>query len=155
MIAHHAAQQCVHRQALYLAFQIPQRQIEGSQRVFLFSPRRVKERARHVLPEPLDVMRIASDQAAGALLQHLLGAAFADSRDAGVGLYGHHQVALVVERVRVRRRIDAHAGDLHLRHRRLTAGNSDDARGRHRRERTQEGSTIHDGDVITEPVVLR
>jgi hypothetical protein len=46
------------------------------------------------------------------LLQHFLGAAFADACDAGVGLDRHHQIALIEQRIRLGRRVHAHAGDL-------------------------------------------
>ena len=50
VIPHHAAQDFVNRQLQHLAFDIPQGQIERAERMFLFTPRRIKERPRHVLP---------------------------------------------------------------------------------------------------------
>ena len=73
VVAHHAAEQRVHRQVQHFAFDVPQRQVERAQRVHLFASRRIEERARHVLPEPLDIVRILPDQPAGALLQQVLG----------------------------------------------------------------------------------
>ena len=148
VIAHHAAQQRVHRQAERLAADIPQRQVERAEGVFFLAPGRIEEGARHVLPEALDVLRVLADQAAGALFEHLLGAAFADAGDAGVGLDGHHQVALIEERIRLGRRVDAHPvilvlGDCGKRARRIDGGG-----GRCRRERTKKGSAMHEGYSI-------
>ena len=70
-------------------------------------PGGIEERAVHVLPQALDVLRIPADQAAGGLLQRVLRSAFADAGDSGVGFDGHHHVALVEERVR-----DSAAGKL-------------------------------------------
>ena len=50
VIPHHAAQDFVHGQFQHLAFDIPQRQIERAEGMLLFTPGRVEERARHVLP---------------------------------------------------------------------------------------------------------
>ena len=58
-------------------------------------PARIEEGPVHVLPEPLDVLRIAPDQAAGGLRQHVFRSALADAGDAGVGFDGDHHVALV------------------------------------------------------------
>ena len=74
----------------------------------------IEEGPVHVLPESLNVLRIAADQSPGGLGQHLLRSAFADSGDAGIGLDRHHHIALIEQRVRVRRKIRSHARDLHL-----------------------------------------
>ena len=100
IIARHAAQNGVDRLVERLAFDVPQRQIERAEGVHLLAPRRIEVGAVHILPEALDVLRILSDQAAGALLQSVPRSAFADARDAGIGLHLHHQVALVEERIR-------------------------------------------------------
>ena len=54
----------MYRQLLHLAFDIPQRQIERADRADLLAARRIEERARHILPEALDKLRIAADQTA-------------------------------------------------------------------------------------------
>src|SRR5690349_23616768 len=88
--------------------------------------------------------RILADEAAGALLQGVLRTAFADAGDPRVGLDRHDHVALVEERVEVRRLVDPDARNLRARQ----------GRGRgvadvhHRdcgrdRQRFEEGSSVH------------
>ena len=77
-------------------------------------PGRIEESARHVLPEAFDVLRILADQASGGLLEGVARAAFADAGDAGVGLYGDDEVALVEQGIRVFRRVHADARDFHF-----------------------------------------
>ena len=132
VVAHHAAQQLVHRQLLHLALQIPQRQIQRAQGVHLFAPRRIEEGPRHVLPQLFDILRILADQPPRQRFQHVLGAAFADARKAGVGLHRHHHVALIEQHVGVRRGVRPHARHLHLGH-----------GGLHQREASQPGAPRH------------
>ena len=111
IVADHTAEQRVHGQAQRFAANIPQRQVERAQRVLFLAPGRIEEGARHVLPKPLDILRVLADEPAGALFQHFLGTAFADAGDARVGLDGYHQVALIEERIGRGRCIHANAGD--------------------------------------------
>ena len=114
VVARHAAQQGVDRAAEHLAFDIPQREVEGADRVDFLASRRIEEGARHVLPEALDVLRVLADEASGGLLEGVARAAFADAGDAGVGFDGDDEVALVEERIGAFRRVHADARDLHL-----------------------------------------
>ena len=114
VIAHHAAEHRVHRQTQRFAADIPERQVDGAERVHLLASGRVEERAQHILPEVLDAARVLADHAAGALHQQVGSAAFADAGDAGVGLDGDNHIALIEERVGIRRRPHADAGHLHL-----------------------------------------
>src|ERR1700692_324926 len=102
-------------QVVDLALDIPQRQIEGAYRMLFFPAGRIEESPGHVLPAALDEVWILSDQPAGALFQQLLRTALADSRDAGIGLDGYHQVCLIEKRVRIGWRVDAHARNFHFR----------------------------------------
>ena len=134
-----------------LALDVPQGQVERAQGVLLFASRRIEEGARHILPQPLDVVRVLADQPAGALLQHVLGAAFADAGDPGLGLHGHHQVALVEQRIGVGRFVDTDSGDLGFGDRgENPPGNRAGRRGR--RERTKERSALHESYSTTERV---
>ena len=106
VIADGAAQQLVHGQAERLALDVPQRHVERAQRVDLLAARRIEPGDVHLLPDGLDPERVLSDQRSGALFQRVFRAAFANARDAGVGLHGHDHVALVEELVEIRRLID-------------------------------------------------
>ena len=105
----------MHRQSEHLALDVPQRQVEGADGVGAFAARRIEEGAVHVLPEVLDELRIAADQAAGGGGEQVLGAAFADAGDAGIRLHGDDDVALVEQRGRIVRVICADPRDLHSR----------------------------------------
>jgi len=109
----------MHGQLEYLALQVPQRQIECAQGIFFFTPRRIEERARHVLPEPLDMLRVLPDQPPRALFQRVDESAFANAGDTGVGFDRHHGIGLVKQRIGRGRRVGAHPRDLHLRQRSL------------------------------------
>ena len=97
----------MHRQTLDFSLDVPQRQIERADGIGLLAARRIEERPVHVLPELLDVLRIAADQSPGGLRQHVLRSAFADAGDSGIGLDRDHHVALIEQRVR-----DSAAGTL-------------------------------------------
>ncbi len=88
-------------------------------------------------------MRILADQPAGALFQRVLGAALADAGDAGVGLDGHHMVALIEERVGIGRLVDAHARDLHLRNSGPNEGRRCAGGDGCARQRLSKSSSIH------------
>ena len=105
----------MHRQAERLALDVPQREVERAERVRLLTARRIEPGDVGLLPDRLDPERVLADQRAGALLERVLGAALADAGDADVGLDRHDHVALVEERVEVRRPVDPHARDLGLR----------------------------------------
>lgn len=75
-------------------------------------------------------MRIFSDQAPRALFQHLPGPAFADAGDARIRLHRNHQIALVEQRIRVRRSVDAYPRDFHFRNGRPNSRQADEAGGR-------------------------
>ena len=94
VIAVHSAEQLVHRHAQRFAFQIPQRQIERTDRMKPFASGRIVEGAIHVLPQTLDVERVLADEPPGARLQRVARAAFADAGDIGVGLDRDDHVAL-------------------------------------------------------------
>ena len=121
MVAHRAAQDLVHRQPQRLALDVPERQVQRAQRVDLLPARRIEPGDVHLLPERLDLERVLADQRPGALFQRVLGAAFADARDADVGLHRDDHVALVEQRVQVRRFVDANPRDLRLGKRGLQA----------------------------------
>src|SRR5262249_44144812 len=79
-----------------------------------FAPRRIEEGAIHVLPQMFGARRILTDQPAGALFEHVARAALADTGYAGIGLDGDDEVALIEYLIWLRRRVCAHARDLHL-----------------------------------------
>ena len=54
IVAHHAAQQFMHRQVLNFSLDVPQRKIERADGMGLFAARRIEECAVHVLPEQFD-----------------------------------------------------------------------------------------------------
>ena len=115
VIPRHATQDFVNRQFQHLAFDVPQRKIERAERMFSFAPRRIKERPRHVLPQPFDMLRVLPDQPPGTLFQCIGKTAFANTGDSRVGLDGHHRIGLIEQWVRVGGRISPYARDLHLR----------------------------------------
>ena len=88
-------------------------------------------------------LRVLADQPAGARLQQVLGPAFADSGDAGVGLDRHHHVALVEERIGVRRLIDADPRDLHFGDRGARGPRGGRAGGSGNGQRLDKRSTVH------------
>ena len=99
--------------------------------------------AVHVLPEPLDVLRIAADQPAGALLQHVLRSAFADARDSGVGFDGDHHIALIEQRIGIRRQVGAHPRDLHFRKSAESGQRADSSRDRDGCQGTDKSPPFH------------
>ena len=122
IIAVHAAEQLVHRHAQRLAFQIPQRQIERTDRMQPFASGRIVEGAVHVLPQSFDVERVLADEPPGAWLQRVARPAFADAGDVGVGLDGDDHVALQqrnLQRHHVGRLVEPDPRDLRLRQRGL------------------------------------
>src|SRR5258706_9266969 len=119
VLARQAAQQDMHGQAQGLTLDIPQRQVERSEGVYLFPSRRVEERTIHVLPETFDELGILADQPSGTLLDRILRAAFSDSDQTGVGFHRHHHIALVEQGIEVGWGINPNPGDLHLGDRRL------------------------------------
>ena len=71
---HLAAQQAPHRQVARLAFQIPKRQVQSSQRVDLFPPGGIEVAAHHTLPHIVDAQRVLPYQHGGASLLDFLSA---------------------------------------------------------------------------------
>ena len=114
MVPHRAAQQLMHRQLQRLALDVPQRQIHRPQRVNLLASRRVEPGNIHLLPDGLNLERILPNQRPGALRQRVRRTAFANAGDPRVGLHRHHHVALVEQRIVVRRLVHPHPRDLHL-----------------------------------------
>ena len=138
--SHRAGEQLVQGRAQGLAFDIPQRHIEGALRVDLFAAGRIEPLHVHRLPEALDLERVLADQASGALLERVLGAAFADSCNSGVGLDGTDHIALVEKLIPVWRLIDADARDLRRSERGLRAV---EGRQRGGRRGLQKLASIH------------
>ena len=95
------------------------------------------------LPERLDSKRVLADERAGALLEGVLRAALADAGDADVGLDGHDHVALVEERIEVRRPVDADAGDFGFRERRQRAERAKNPDRRRCGQRREKRSSVH------------
>jgi hypothetical protein len=102
-----------------LALDVPQGHIQRSQRVDFLPAGRVEPFHIHPLPEGFDLEWVLSDQASGALLQRVLGAAFSDAGEAGVGLHRAKHIALIEKLVEVWRLIDPHPRDLRRRQRGL------------------------------------
>ncbi len=119
VLARQAAQEDMHGQAQGLTLDIPQRQVERAEGVYLFPSRRVEERAIHVLPETFDELRILANQPPRTLLERVFGSTFSDSNETGVGLYRDNHVALIEQGVEVGWGINPNPDDLHLRDRRL------------------------------------
>ena len=78
----------------------------------LLAARRIEPGDVHLLPDGFDLEWVLVDECPGALFKRVGDAAFADAGDAGVGLNGHHHVALRERLIQVRRFVDADAGDL-------------------------------------------
>src|SRR5262249_38027942 len=68
---------------------------------------------------------------------------FTDSCDPDVGLDRYHHVALIEERIEVRRSIDSHARDLCLRQIGRCARRTKQTDGRCGREALEKGSSVH------------
>ena len=97
-----------------------------------------------VQPYTIDVAEwILTDQRAGAVLQRVFGAAFADTGDADVGLDRHHHVALIEEEVQVRRPIDPHSRNPGLWQFGRRGSGVHQAECRRRRDGAEECSSIH------------
>ena len=97
IVADHAAEELVDGEVLDLALDVPEGEVECADGVGALAAGGIEEGAVHVLPEVLDVLRVAADEAAGGGCEKIFGAAFADAGDAGVGLDGDDDVALVEE----------------------------------------------------------
>jgi hypothetical protein len=114
VLAREATQQLIDRHAKRLALDIPESHIERAESVQFLTAGRVEPAAVHELPEVVDARGILTNEHRRALVHHVLGTAFADPRNSGVGLNGHDAVALVKGRVRALRLVIADAPDLHL-----------------------------------------
>jgi hypothetical protein len=80
---------------LHLALDVPKSQVEGAYGVGSLAAGWIEEGSVHVLPQPLDVLRVAADESSGGLGEGVLHAPFADAGDARIGFDGDHHVALV------------------------------------------------------------
>ena len=138
-----AAEDFMHGNLEHLASYIPQRQIESAQRILLLTPRRIEKGARHILPEPLDILRILPDQPPRALVERIGKAAFADPRNARVGLDRDHHVRLIEQRVWPWRRVCAHPRDLHFGQFGLQQGQMRQCCGGCGRQRLEECPSVH------------
>src|SRR6185437_669427 len=98
-IACRAAQEFMHGHAEGLALDVPQSEVDGTDRAGALPAGRIKVSAIHVLPEVLDLQRIATDDAAGAGRQKVLRSTLADACDAGIGLDRDDDVALLEDLV--------------------------------------------------------
>src|SRR5207244_11114684 len=103
------------------ALYVPHRHVWRALHVDLCAAGPIEPLHVHRLPEALDLERVLADQASGALLERILGAAFADSCDSGVGLDGTDHIALVEKLIPVGRLIDADARNLRRSERGLRA----------------------------------
>ena len=79
-----------------------------------FSGRQDRRTPGHVLPETFDGLGIASNEPAGRLFKHFLGAALPDARNARVRFDRHDMIALIEQRIWIWRQVDPDPGDLHF-----------------------------------------
>ena len=133
----------MHRRFERLSFDVPQRQVQRPERVNLLSAGRVEPFHIHRLPQQLDLERVLADQAARALFQRILRAAFPDAGKSRVGLYRAEHITLIEQLVQVGRLIDSYSRDLSLGHCRLGAGQARESRGRRGGDRPKKVSSIH------------
>ena len=143
VVAGGASEQLVHRHVQRLALDVPERQVQGAQRVRLLAARRVEPGDVRLLPDGLDPERVLADQRARHLLERVLRAALAEARDAEVGLDRDQHVALIEEGIQVRRPVEADAGDLRLRQVGARVRSRPHEGGLGRGQRLEEGSTVH------------
>src|SRR5260370_29020838 len=108
-----------------------------------FPPRRIEKRAIHVLPEPLDVVRILADQPPRALFEHVPAAALSHPDNPAVGLDRNHHVALIEQWIWIGRRVHSDPSDLHFRNGRMDSPRPSYTRAGSNRHRFQQGSSIH------------
>src|SRR6185503_10574377 len=112
VLAREAAQELVHGDAERLAADVPERQVDRALRVDLLAAGRVEVAAVHELPQVLDPRGVLADDQPRDLLDGVARAALADAGQALVGLHGDDRVALVEDRPRLRRLVDADPRDL-------------------------------------------
>src|SRR5271154_4570357 len=85
-----------------------------------FRARRVERRHVFALPDGFDLEWVSAYDGTGALLQGVLCAAFANSRDPGIGLNRDEHIALVEKRAEVGRFPNADARDFSFREGRMS-----------------------------------
>ena len=95
------------------------------------------------MPEPLDVLRVAADEAASGWGEEFFGAAFADAGNASVRFDGDDDVALIEERRGIGRLVGADAHDLHFRQRSEGGKRMDNGCGSGGGERLKKFSAMH------------
>ena len=114
VVTDHAAEELMDGEVLDFAFDVPEGEVECADGVGALAAGGIEEGAVHVLPEVLNELRVAADEASGGGGEEVFGAAFADAGDTGVGLDGDDDVTLVEERVGIGRVVGADARDLHF-----------------------------------------
>jgi len=133
----------VQRDVERLTLDVPEREVERAERVRLLAAGRVEPGDVCLLPDRFDAERVLPDERAGALLERISGAAFPDAGDADVGFDRHHHVALVEERIEMRRPVDPDTRDLRSgKGGRRIAGTAQPDGGSGR-NCSQEGTSIH------------
>ena len=146
MVAIHPAQELVDRHAERLAFEIPQRQVQCTDRVEAFAPGWIVEGAIHVLPQALDVKRVLPDEPTGTGLDGVSRTSFTNAGDIGVRFNRDDHVALQkrnLQRHHRRRLVEPNARDLRLRQRGLRVERPEQRGRRSRGCRLEEGAAIH------------
>src|SRR4051794_23832089 len=134
----------MNRKVLCLTPYIPKRKIQRSDRINLLAARRIEEGARHILPQPFSEMRIPSDQTPRTLLEQVFRSSLTNSGDSRISFNRNDVIALVEERVGIRRQVDPHPRDFHFRRSRGSGYlGQDQARCRCGGQIPEEDSTVH------------
>ncbi len=110
-VAQSASKHLVQGEVQGLAFDVPEREVNGSDRVNLLSTRRIEGTDVHLLPRKFGFEGIVANNVSGALFQSVFDSAFSHARDADVGLDGDHHVALVERSIPIGRLVDVDARD--------------------------------------------
>ena len=98
VLARRPAEEFVDGHTQGLAFEIPERHIQGTLRVEFFPAGRIKHPPVEVLPDVLDAERVFANHHLGALLDHILGAALANADNAAVGFDLDNAASLIKKR---------------------------------------------------------
>ena len=94
VLARLAAEQLIERHVERLALDVPQRQVDGAERVQPLLAGRVEPVHEGGLPDHLGVERVLADDASGDVADRVRRPALPDPGDAGVGVDEHDHVAL-------------------------------------------------------------
>jgi hypothetical protein len=113
-----------------------------------FAARGIKEGTIHILPEFFDMLRILTDQPPRRLRKRVPRAALAYPRNPGVCFNRNDDVALIEKRVRIRRKIGSHSGNLHLRYGRKCSPPPCRSDGCCRCQVTKKRPSVHDQEVL-------